>query len=210
MMFGDGSLSFREFLIREPLPLAAIHDAVLIFLRGHDDAVLFGAQAVNAYVDESRMPQDVDILSPRAKLLAEELRQHLNKEFHMAVRVCDVAEGKGYRLFQIHKPKNRHLVDTRQVAVLPPSRRVQNVLVLCPEELIATKVVAFRSRSGNPKSFTDRRDLAVLLLRSPKLKSETGVVRDRLIAGGADAATLAAWSRIVREKIAPERDEDEF
>ena len=52
-MFGDGSLTLREFAMREPLPLATIHDAVLEFLRGRQDAVLFGAQAVNAYVDES-------------------------------------------------------------------------------------------------------------------------------------------------------------
>ena len=65
-MFGDGSLTFREFIMREPLPLATIHDAVLEFLRGRHDAVLFGAHAVNAYVDEPRMTQDVDILSPRA------------------------------------------------------------------------------------------------------------------------------------------------
>lgn len=28
-MFGDGALSFREFAMHEPLPLATIHDAVL-------------------------------------------------------------------------------------------------------------------------------------------------------------------------------------
>ena len=65
-MFGDGSLTFREFAMREPHPLAVIHDAVLEFLRGRDDAVLFGAQAVNAYVAEPRMTQDVDIASTRA------------------------------------------------------------------------------------------------------------------------------------------------
>jgi hypothetical protein len=31
-MSGDGSLTFREFIMREPLPLATIHDAVLEFL----------------------------------------------------------------------------------------------------------------------------------------------------------------------------------
>ena len=66
-MFGDGSLTFREFAMREPHPLAVIHDAVLEFLRGRNDAVLFGAQAVNAYVAESRMTQDVDIASPHAR-----------------------------------------------------------------------------------------------------------------------------------------------
>ena len=65
-MFGDDSLTLREFAMREPLPLATIHDAILDFLRNRDDAVLFGAQAVNAYVDEPRMTQDVDIHSTRA------------------------------------------------------------------------------------------------------------------------------------------------
>ena len=59
-MFGDGALTFREFAMGERLPLATIQDAMLEFLRGRDDAALFGAQAVNAYVDEPRMTQDVD------------------------------------------------------------------------------------------------------------------------------------------------------
>ena len=41
-MFGDGSLSFQEFVMREPLPKATIQDAVLEFLRDRKDAVLFG------------------------------------------------------------------------------------------------------------------------------------------------------------------------
>jgi hypothetical protein len=59
-MFGDGSLSFQEFATREPLPLASIHDAVLEFLRGKDDAVLFGAQAVNDYVDAQNISAETD------------------------------------------------------------------------------------------------------------------------------------------------------
>ena len=98
-MFGDGSLTFREFTMREPLPLATIHDAVLEFLRGRSDAVLFGAHAVNAYVEEPRMTQDVDILSPRAPELAEELRSHLSERFQIAVRIRTVANGLGYRLY---------------------------------------------------------------------------------------------------------------
>src|ERR1700753_1829949 len=70
-MFGDGSLTLREFATGEPLPLATIHDAILEFLRNRTDAALFGAQAGNAYVEESRMTQDVDILPPRAADLAE-------------------------------------------------------------------------------------------------------------------------------------------
>src|SRR5437867_3603521 len=110
-MFGDGSLTFREFAMREPLPLATIHDAVLEFLRDRKDAVLYGAQAVNAYVKESRMTQDVDIATTRGKEFADELRMYLNKRFHIAVRVRNVREGLGYRLYQVQKPENRHLVD---------------------------------------------------------------------------------------------------
>src|SRR5205085_9412628 len=86
-VFSEGMLTFREFAMKEPLPLATIQGAVLEFLRGRDDAVLFGAQAVNAYVDEPRMTQDVDIISTRAVELAEELRQYLNTRFQIAVRV---------------------------------------------------------------------------------------------------------------------------
>ena len=95
-MFGDGSLTFREFIMREPLPLATIHDAVLEFLRGRTDAVLFGAHAVNAYVEESRMTQDVDILSPRAPELAEELRAHLTRA--LSDRGSDPDRGRRTRL----------------------------------------------------------------------------------------------------------------
>ena len=69
-MIGDGALAIKEFLMREPLPLARIHDAVFEFLRGRTDAVVIGAQAVNAYVEESRMTQSVDILSIRASKFA--------------------------------------------------------------------------------------------------------------------------------------------
>ena len=66
--------------MHETLPLSKIQEAVLEFLQGRDDVVLFGAQAVNAYVSEPRMTQDVDLLSPRAKDLAEELREYLSEK----------------------------------------------------------------------------------------------------------------------------------
>src|SRR5437763_1966364 len=138
-MFGDGSLTFQEFMTREPLPLATIHDAILEFLRGRKDAVLFGAHAVNAYVSEPRMTQDVDIASTRAEELAEELRAYLNQRFHIAVRVRTVRDGIGYRIYQVRKPENRHLVDLRPVETLPPAQRVKDVLVVTPPELIANK-----------------------------------------------------------------------
>ena len=59
MVLGEGTLTFKEFAAKEKLPLSGIHNAVLEFLQGRDDAVIYGAHAVNAYVDETRMTQDL-------------------------------------------------------------------------------------------------------------------------------------------------------
>lgn len=209
-MLGDGALAFKEFVMREPLPLATIHDAVLEFLRDRDDAVVFGAQAVNAYVDEPRMTQDIDLLSTRAAELAEELRDYLSKHFHIAVRVREIGEGRGYRLFQIQKTKNRHLVDLRSVESLPASQRIGNVSVLMPEELIAGKVIAFHNRRSKPKSGTDWRDIAMLLLTFPELKSETSAVTGLLEKSGASAEVLNLWHEIVAQEILSENEDDDF
>jgi hypothetical protein len=206
-MFGDGSLTLREFAMKEPLPLAKVQEAVLEFLRNRNDAALFGAQAVNAYVDEPRMSQDVDILSTRAPELAEELRTHLANTFHIAVRVRSVARGKGFRVYQMRQPKNRHLADVRQVDALPPTQLIADVRVPFPDELIAQKVVSLSGRRGQPKADTDRRDLKVLLLAFPNLKSETGPVLDRLNAAQANACALQEWSDIVATEIEPEAEE---
>jgi hypothetical protein len=86
ILIGESPLSFREFVAQEPLPLGTIHDAVLEFLQDRDDVVLYGAQAVNAYVDVPRSTQDVDIASTRGREFAEELRRHLAERFHIAMR----------------------------------------------------------------------------------------------------------------------------
>ena len=151
-MLNAGTLTFEEFAMREPLPLATIHEAVVEFLRGRDDAVVFGAQAVNAYVGEARMSQDIDLISTRAVELAEELCEYLSERFHIAVRVRVIGAGKGYRLFQIQKPRNRHLVDLRKVESLPHAERIEEVLVMSPVELIAHKVIAYHTRRGPTES----------------------------------------------------------
>src|SRR3989304_7020286 len=111
-------------MTREAVPLAVIQNAVLEFLKGRDDAVVFGAQAVNAYVKEPRMTQDIHLLSLRAADLAEELREHLSEKFHIAVRVRKLARGQSYRLYQSSKSGSRHLVALRPVEKLPPARRI--------------------------------------------------------------------------------------
>lgn len=209
-MLNAGVLTFKEFAMREPLPLATIHQSVLEFLRGRDDVVVFGATAVNAYVAEPRMTQDIDLMSLRAAELAEELREYLSAHFHITVRVCIVAEGKGYRLFQIQKSGNRHLVDIRPVTSLPAAQRIADILVISPPELIARKVVSYHSRRGNPKAFSDMRDLAMLFLAFPELKTEAGVVRATLDAIGVNEDLVKTWRELVAQEITTSDDEDEF
>ena len=196
--------------MHEQVPLATIHEAVLEFLRNRDDVVLFGAQAVNAYVGEARMTQDIDLMSSRAAELAEELREHLNQLFHLAIRVREIGEGRGYRLYQVQKLGNRHLVDLRPVEKLPLSQCIEQILVMQPAELIASKVISFHQRRGKPKSGTDWRDLAMLLLTFPELKSEAGEVAERLQAANADAAIIQVWKDLVATEIAPPDEDDEF
>ncbi|MHB2020305.1 MAG: nucleotidyl transferase AbiEii/AbiGii toxin family protein [Candidatus Xenobia bacterium] len=209
-MFGDGALTLTEFIMDERLPLATIHRSVLEWLRGRTDVALFGAQAVNAYVTEPRMTQDVDLFAIHGSRVAEGLRIYLSDRFHIAVRVREVAEGRGYRVFQVSKQGNRHLVDIRSVDQLPPANVVSGLLVVAPPELIAEKVISWQHRRGRPKSGTDWRDVASLLLKFPELKVAHGAVRDRLAHRGADQQILSAWDDLVSQEIRSEEDDDEF
>ena len=196
--------------MREPLPLATIHDAVLEFLRGRDDAVVFGAQAVNAYVGEPRMSQDIDLISTRATELAEELRDYLSERFHIAIRVRMIGAGKGFRLFQIQKPRNRHLVDLRAAESLPHAERIEDVLVMSPPELIAQKVVSYHARRGQPKAGTDWRDLAMLLLTFPELKKDKGAVSEALKSIGVKEDVIKTWRELVTQVMIEPDDHGEF
>jgi hypothetical protein len=207
MMFGDGSLTFQEFAMRESVPLAMIQGAVLEFLRGRTDAVLFGAQAVNAYVEEARMTQDVDILAPRAADLAQELRVYLSDRFNIAVRIRTVAGGLGHRLYQVRKPKNRHLVDVRSVDQMPPHQVIEQVPVITPPELVAQKVLSAVSRPNTAKGLTDLADIRRLLLAFPQLKAIEGPVTQRLRELGASEAAVKAWQEVAAQEIVAEDDD---
>lgn len=192
--------------MHEPLPLSKIQAAVLEFLQGREDAVLFGAQAVNAYVSEPRATQDVDILSTRAKEFAEELREHLSDRFHIAVRVREIGD-KGLRIYQVRKEGNRHLVDVRAETSFPPTQDFEKIRVLTPIELIVSKVFSYEGRRGKPKAGTDWRDLAMLLTRFPELKAVDGEVSHLLIEREASVFALNFWNDLVKEDFAVE-DED--
>lgn len=206
-MLNADVLTFQEFVMHEPLPLSKIQEAVLEFMQGRDDAVLFGAQAVNAYVSEPRATQDVDILSTRAKEMAEELREYLSERFHIAVRVREVGE-KGLRIYQVRKEGNRHLVDVRAVSEFPQTRVIEQVRVIAPADLIAYKVISYQSRFGKSKSWTDRRDLAVLLLRFPELKIVGAEVSHILELDDAPLEAVNVWQELVEQEVPVEEDND--
>lgn len=191
--------------MHESLPLSKIQTAILEFLQGREDAVLFGAQAVNAYVSEPRMTQDVDLLSTRASELAEEIKFFLSDKFHIAVRVREVADGKGFRVYQIRREGNRHLVDLRAVTNFPETETIENILVLSPVELIASKVISYHSRKSSPKSGTDYRDLGMMILKFPELKE---TVSKSLKSKRVTKAILETWAEIERQDF-QYKDEDE-
>lgn len=207
MLLFDAPLTFHEFMTHEELPLAVVFREVLQFLVDRRDVVLFGAHAVNAYCDPERMTQDVDVLSIRAAELAEELRAHLADRLHLAARVREVIPGEGFRIYQLTKPTNRHLVDVRQAAALPPARSFAGVQVIDPPDLVAMKVLSLVNRQGRPKAGTDLVDVQRLLLTFPELKTEQGPVADRLQALGAPEPVLARWREIATTPIQPDEDE---
>ncbi|MCX7046502.1 MAG: hypothetical protein NTX50_13585 [Candidatus Sumerlaeota bacterium] len=137
--------------MREPLPLADLQSAVLEFMQGRDDVVVFGAQAVNAYASEPRMAQHIAVLAIHAEAFAQELCDYLHERFHIAMRTRSVAQGRGIRLYQMRKSGNRHLVDVRSVEELPSSKRIGGVLVMAPADLIAAKAIACHSQQGQPQ-----------------------------------------------------------
>jgi hypothetical protein len=201
----DAPITLREVMTHEGVPLADVFREVGRFLIGRDDVVLFGAQAVNGCAETERMTQDVDVLSTRAEFVIEELRVRLAERFRIAARIRVVAPGS-YRLDQVRKPKNRHLVDVRQVGTLPAFRVVEGLNVAAPEELVAMKVLAMAARRGRPKELSDRLDIKRLLLAVPELRQVDGVVTDRLRRGGASEETLSAWRELVNE---PSVDDEE-
>jgi hypothetical protein len=207
VLLADAPLTLREFVTHEEPPLAAVFREVLQFLAARPDVVLFGAHAVNAYCEPERMTHDVDVLSTRAEALAEELRARLADELHIAARMREVVPGQGFRVYQLRKPNDRHLVDVRQADELPPWQSFSGVQVIAPPDLVAMKLVSLAHRAGRPKAGTDLVDLQRLLLTFPDLKVEEGVVADRLRKMNASADALARWRDLVASPIEPDEDE---
>jgi hypothetical protein len=207
VLLADAPLTLREFMTDEPVPLATIFREILSLLAIREDCVVFGAHAVNAYCEPERMTADIDLLSTDAARLAEDVRAVISTRFRIAVRVREVVPG-GFRVYQLRKPKNRHLVDVRQVPQLPPFREIGRVRVVEPAELAAMKAIAIAARKGQEKGLSDRLDLHRLLRAFPDLRAENGPVPARLVALGADVAALAAWREVVGAPLEVDDDDD--
>ena len=209
-MFGDGPLMLREYLMKEPHPIAVIQSAVFDFLREQTDYAVFGAQAVNAYVAETRATEDVDIATPDGEELAERIARYLNERFHIATRVRVVRGGIGYRVYQKQKPQNRHLVDVRPTPQLPPHQVVDGVFVVTPAESMANKVHALYVRGHKDKALTDARDLRRMIRTFPDLQAFDGPVHDRLVANGVAPPVFDLWREWVERVLEPEDEDDDF
>ena len=94
--------------------------------------------------------------------------------------------------------------------MLPAAQRIEEVLVMAPTELVASKVISYYQRRGRPKSGTDWRDIAMLLLAFPHLKQMNSPVTAHLQAAGVKPPIMAVWEEFVQQEIqALEEDEDE-
>lgn len=204
----DAPLTIREYMTHRKVPFAEISRAIAGFIAGRRDAVIFGAQAVNAYVEEERMTSDIDVISTSAEKLASEIRDYLAKKFFISVRVRPMTKrGAGFRVYQLMKPKNRSLVDVRQEERLPESRSKRGVRFVEPVTLLAMKVRSYAARRNQIKGDTDRVDIRRLLVTFPELRKLRGQVTDKLLADGASNVVLGIWYDFVRERLDPESDE---
>jgi hypothetical protein len=114
------------------------------------------------------------------------------------------------RISQIRAPKNRHLVDVRQVERLPPYRTVEGVQVIESAHLAAMKAISMTARGGQENGLSDRLDLHRLLRTVPDLRIDEGLVAERMRALGASEPALAAWRDVVARPLAADQDDDAY
>ncbi len=194
--------------MREPLPLHRVHEAIFTFCRGRSDLTIFGAQAVNVYVSEPRMTQDIDIFSPTPRQTAEELAGALNQAFHVAVRVREIADGKAYRVYQLRNEGNRHLADVRIAEFsLDDAIEQEGIRYASLPLMVALKVSALAKRRLAPKGATDLADLRRLLLAHPELRTSEGPVVEAIARIGAGEDVVRAWNELREEPAVADEDD---
>ena len=125
------------------------------------------------------------------------------------MRVREIKD-KGLRLYQTRKEGSRHLVDIRIENEFPKTRIIEQIRVLTPVELIVSKVLSYESRRGKPKSGTDWRDLAMLLVRFPELKTVDGEVSRKLSDRNASVFARDFWNDMVRQDLSVGNEDDDL
>lgn len=200
----DFAPSFKEWTVSREKPLASIFRALFVELQGRTDVVVFGSQAVNAYVRPPRATEDLDLQSTHAAVLAEDLKTFLHRRFHLATRVREVKTGA----FRVYEKDGRHLIDVRQVDTLPPFCAMEGLQVMEPVPLLAGKFKASVERAARPKGGTDLTDLRRLAQTFPKLKVRGGAVEKELRRMNLSPAILVAWGVFVDTPIEADDDAD--
>jgi Nucleotidyl transferase AbiEii toxin, Type IV TA system len=203
-------LTATEFSMHEPVPIHRVQEAIFEFCRGHADAVVFGAQAVNVYAPVPRMTQDVDLLSSHPREVAEELARLLGDRLHIAVRVREVSAGRGFRVYQVRREGNRHLADVRLAEFsLDDSLERDGIRYVSLPTVVALKLRALAQRRLAPKGATDLADLRRLLIAHPELRTKSGTVADAIErTGGGDGASQA-WHELLEAPLITDEDVDE-
>jgi hypothetical protein len=201
-------LTATEYLMRETVPLYRVHEAIFDFCRGRSEVTIFGAQAVNIYVPEPRMTQDVDLFSPTPRETAEALASALNESFRIAVRIREIAGGKAYRVYQVRKEGSRHFADVRVVEFgLDDATELDGIRYASLPLMVAMKVSALAKRRLAPKGATDLADVRRLLLAHPELRAVDGPVAEALQRIGADAEVTRVWEELRHQPAVVDEDD---
>lgn len=204
----DAPITAQEYLMHERVSLGQIFQMVFDLLRNRPNTVVYGSQALNAYVKPPRMTEDIDIFTDDARVLAEEICRAIHGTFHVAVRIRRAKNGVGLRIYtrvrasksnQTSKDNRRHLIDVRPTEDPPPSRIIGGVAFVEPGVLAAMKVLSANDRGRRPEGLQDIVDLKRLLARFPALRAGDVVVQ-HLHAFGASAVALELWARLRTEQ----------
>jgi hypothetical protein len=202
-------LTAAEYHMRETLPIFLIQEAIFEFCRGQPDIAIYGAQAVNLYVANARMTQDVDILCVNPAAVAAAMARRLGEVFQVAIRVREFRPGLAYRIFQLRAEGNRHLADAR-LAEFPLTDVVEQdgIRYVGLALLTALKVTALVKRKLAPKGATDLADVRRILLGHPELRQDEGdVARAIRLVGGADPE-LRQWHTLLAEPAVSDEESD--
>lgn len=209
-MFGDGSLSFQEFIAKEPHPIWVVQDVIFEALENRVDVVMTGSHAVNAYVDEARWAEDVDVLARDTKAVAQQLADYIEARLPMELEVTHAVKRDALIVRQANRDRGRRFVHVHEVAEFPAYRVIQGVRVLEPAITVAHKMLTLARRWSSATAGIDRRDVAYMLLAFPEFKNMEGPVSDAFAELEASPKTMELWKEIVEAPLLPEDDDEGY